>query len=523
MSAQPNQKKEYKRVSRDEVAKHNKPDDLWIIVDSYVYDLSDFIDVHPGGEAVLQQPDIAGQDATETFFGLHNVAILQRPGTQKMIVGQIEGEESEVRYPQAGELSQVPYAEPTWLLPKYKSPYYNESHRRLQREMRTLVDKYVTPEAQVREADGKRPDPKLVQMFGKLGLNAMRLGPGKHLHGRKLFADIKPEEFDYFHEMIITQELTRCGYRGFMDGFNGGMVIGLPPILNFGSDDLKKEIVEPVLAGEKFISLAITEAFAGSDVMGLKTYAKKTEDGEHYIVNGTKKWITNGHFADYFTTAVRTDEGFGVILIPRALGVETRQLHTSYSTSAGTAFVMFNNIKVPSRYLVGVDGMGIPIVLSNFNHERWVMCCGVSRGSRAVCEVLFKWMMQRKVFGKPLSNQAVVRQKLGFLFAQNEACQAYLENITYQMNNMDYKDQAKHLAGQIALMKAWMTRVSHEVADNGVQIMGGRGLTKTGLGAPIEMYNRTYKFDAILGGTEEIMADLGVRQAIRAFPKDARL
>lgn len=393
----------------------------------------------------------------------------------------------------------------------------------MQREMRKLVDEHVIPVSLAREVDGKRPDVELVKLFGKLGLNAMRMGPGAHLKGRKLFADIKPEEFDYFHEMIITQELTRCGQRGFMDGFNGGMVIGLPPILNFGSDDLKKEIVEPVFAGEKYIALAITEAFAGSDVMGLKTYAQRSEDGSHYIVNGTKKWITNGHFADYFTTAVRTEEGFGVIVIPRALGVETRQLHTSYSTTAGTAFVMFNNIKVPSRYLVGQDGLGIPIILSNFNHERWVMVCGTTRGARGIIEVLMKWINQRKVFGRPLTSQAVVRQKVAYLIAQVEALHAYLEHITYQMNQMSYKQQAKFLAGQIAFLKAYSTRVSHEVAENAIQIMGGRGLTRTGLGAPVEIYHRTYKFDAVLGGTEEVLADLGIRQALRFYPHDVRL
>ncbi|WFC95245.1 hypothetical protein MBRA1_001892 [Malassezia brasiliensis] len=514
-------KKELKRFSREEVAKHNKADDLWIIIDSYVYDLSDFVDAHPGGEAVLLSEEVAGQDATETFFGLHNMAVLQR--YEKMIIGQIEGEESEVHYPQPGELSKVPYAEPSWLVEPFASPYYNESHRRFQREMRKFTDIYVTPVAQRCELDGKRPDVELVKRMGENGLNAMRLGPGKHLKGRKLFADIKPEEFDYFHEMIITQELSRCGQRGFMDGLNGGMVIGLPPILNFGSDDLKEEIVEPVFRGEKFIALAVTEAFAGSDVMGLKTYAQKTEDGQHYIVNGTKKWITNGHFADYFTTAVRTDDGFGVIVIPRSLGVETRQLHTSYSTTAGTAFVMFNNIKVPARYLVGQDGMGIPIVLSNFNHERWVMVCGIARGTRGIVEVLLKWINQRKVFGRPLSSQAVVRQKIAFLIAQVEALHAYLEHITHQMNQMSYKQQAKFLAGQIAFLKAWSTRVSEQVADNAVQIMGGRGLTRTGLGAPVEMYHRTYKFDAILGGSEEILADLGLRQALRFFPKNVKL
>jgi alkylation response protein AidB-like acyl-CoA dehydrogenase len=114
---------------------------------------------------------------------------------------------------------------------------------------------------------------------------------------------------DYFHELVITQELVRMGARGFGDGLQGGMVIGLPPVMNFGSQKLKDEVIEPVLAGEKFICLAISEAFAGSDVMGLRTFAKKSEDGSHYIVNGTKKWITNGTFADYFTTAVKVSSG----------------------------------------------------------------------------------------------------------------------------------------------------------------------------------------------------------------------
>lgn len=417
----------------------------------------------------------------------------------------------------------MPYAEPAWLVPPFKSPYFTESHRHFQHEMRVFVEKYVTPDAVARENDGKRPSVELVRMMGANGINAMRLGPGKHLQGRKLFAGIKPEEYDYFHELIITQELSRCGQRGYMDALQGGMVIGLPPILNFGSDEIKKEVVEPVFAGEKYIALAVTEAFAGSDVFGVRTYARKSEDGSHYIVNGTKKWITNGNFADYFTTFCRTDEGYAVLLIPRELGVETRQIHTSYSTNAGTAFVQFNNVKVPSRYLIGPDGPGIMIVLSNFNHERWVMCCGAIRGARGIVEILLKWANQRKAFGRPLTAQAVVRQKIAYLIAQVEAAQHYLEFVTYQMCHMSYREQSKHLAGHVALLKAWATRVSHEVADNAVQIMGGRGLTKTGMGKAVEMYHRTYKFDAVLGGTEEILADLGIRQALRSYPRDVRM
>lgn len=514
-----------KQYTLDEVSKHNKEDDLWVVIDSYVYDLSDFIDAHPGGEAVLLSDDVAGQDVTETFFGLHPIEVLTRPQHKDMIIGRVQGQDSEIKYPTPGMLSKVPYAEPDHLVDPFKSPYYKESHRRLQKEVRKLVDEFIRPEMKLREADNKPPSKELFQKLGEPGieLQAMRLGPGPHLKGRKLLAGVKPEEFDYFHELVINQEISRVPYRGAMTGLGAGMVIGLPPVLNFGSDELKEMVVDPVFRGDKYIALAITEAFAGSDVMGLKTYAKISEDGSHYIVNGTKKWITNGNFADYFSTAVRTDDGFAMLLIPRSLGVKTRIIKTSYSSAAGTAFVMFNNIKVPSKYIIGQDGMGIPIVLSNFNHERWVMCCSAARSSRGICEVLMMWIHQRKVFGKPLTSQAVVRQKLAYLLAQVQAAQAYLEHITYQMCNMTYKEQSKHLAGQIALLKAWITRVEHEVADDSVQIMGGRGLTASGLGQSIEAFNRTYKFDAVLGGTEEVMADLGIRQAFRFMPKDQRI
>lgn len=201
-------------------------------------------------------------------------------------------------------------------------------------------------EAQICEETGNKPSDELFKKMGELNLLPMRLGPGKHLKGLKLFADIEPEEFDYFHELIITQELCRMGARGFGDALSGGMVIGLPPVLNFGSPQLKAEVVPPVLRGEKHICLAISEAFAGSDVAGMQCHAEKTPDGKHWIVNGTKKWITNGTFADYFTTGVKTGKGLSVLLIPRGPGVETKQIKTSYSSTAGTAFVTFDNVKV---------------------------------------------------------------------------------------------------------------------------------------------------------------------------------
>lgn len=168
------------------------------------------------------------------------------------------------------------------------------------------------------------------------------------------------------------------------------MVIGLPPVLNFGSNELKAKIVPDVLAGRKFISLAISEAFAGSDVTGVRTTAVKSADGTYWTINGTKKWITNGHFSDYFTVACKTEGGLTVFLVERGEGVATKPIKTSYSSAAGTAFVTFDDVKVPSENMLGPEDGGIFVVLSNFNHERWVICCTSARAQRMIVEECFK-------------------------------------------------------------------------------------------------------------------------------------
>jgi predicted heme/steroid binding protein len=137
-------------LTRDEVAKHNTEEDVWTIIDHKVYDLSDFIDAHPGGSVVLAQ--IAGTDSTEAFYNLHRHEVLQKYSS--LCLGEVEGEKSEVIDPQPGDLSTVPYAEPLWLKPESASPYYKDSHRRLQKAMRKFVDVHVTPEAREKEDDG---------------------------------------------------------------------------------------------------------------------------------------------------------------------------------------------------------------------------------------------------------------------------------------------------------------------------------------------------------------------------------
>lgn len=138
-------------LTRAEIAKHNTEDSLWCIIDHQVYDLTDFVDAHPGGAVVLAQ--VAGQDATSDFYNLHRQEVLEKYRDQ-LCIGVVEGEKPEVIVPVPGALSPVPYAEPLWLRPQFKSPYYKETHRRLQKAIREFTDKYVTPEAQEKEQDG---------------------------------------------------------------------------------------------------------------------------------------------------------------------------------------------------------------------------------------------------------------------------------------------------------------------------------------------------------------------------------
>jgi alkylation response protein AidB-like acyl-CoA dehydrogenase len=231
-----------------------------------------------------------------------------------------------------GDLSTVPYAEPLWLRAPFKSPYFKESHRALQKKVREFVDTYVTPEAQEKEKDGSYISQKLIDKMAEHDLLAMRLGPGKYLHGKNLLGVVKGEEFDYLHDMVQAQEFVRANARGFQDGNMAGMMISLTAVMQWmGNEQLKQRLAEEVLSGKKKMCLAITEAFAGSDVAGLRTTATKTPDGKHYIVRGTKKWIT-----------------------------------TSYSTTAGTAFVEFNDVKVPVENLLGKEDNGFTVISTSY-------------------------------------------------------------------------------------------------------------------------------------------------------------
>lgn len=498
--------------------------------------MTKFLKVHPGGRGVILP--FAGKDATEPFFALHKVDVLEK-FNEKLLKGTLAGGAS--RYskkqkppkedmPEAEYISDVPFAEPSWIRGGgWTSPYHNESHRAFRDGVRALIHQHITPTMAEDEESGTVPSKEIYQAMGRGGLLASRIGTAcmrmvKEIPDIRLPAGLAADKFDYFHEQIAHEEMGYCGYPGFIDGLGAGFCIGLPPILHFAKPAIRNKVVPEVLRGDKRVCLAISEPGAGSDVAGIATFCKKTPDGRHYIINGIKKWITNGTFADYFVTAAQgPGKGISLILVERSEGLATKPIKTSYSPAAGTALVMYDDVMVPVENLLGEENQGFKCVMANFNHERWFICCQFLAASRLIIKDCMLWCNQRKVFGKPLIQQPVIRNKLARMVGAVESSYAWLESITHQMNTMSYKEQNLRLGGPIALLKFQTTRSATLVSDEACQIFGGRSITKTGLGGNVERFQRTFKFGAILGGSEEIMADLGIRQAFKDMPAHARL
>lgn len=333
-----------------------------------------------------------------------------------------------------------------------------------------------------------------------------------------------PEGFDYFHEYIAIDETSRCGSGGVLWGLTGGLSIGLPPVLNFGSQYLKDKCARSCLTGEKRICLAITEPYAGSDVANIRCSAVKDPSGQFYTVNGEKKWITNGVTADFFTVAVRTGGkgmgGISLLLIEKEMaGVETKQMQCSGMWSSGTTFITFSDVKVPVANLIGEENKGFMYIMNNFNHERWALCVQSNRFARVCLEESVKYAMRRKTFGKRLIDHPVIRWKMAEMARMVDATQSMLENVTYQMKLMGKKEAHVKLGGDIALLKVQCSKTMEYCAREAAQIFGGNSYIRGGVGEKVERLYREVRGYAIPGGSEEVLLDLGVRQAVKQYER----
>ena len=291
----------------------------------------------------------------------------------------------------------VPLGDPAWYQ-GLNTPFYKPTHAAWRKYVRDYCEEVLEPvlddwEQCAVKGNLEKCHEYMHQTYsegGKRGILACAVGKP----WPKDYTDCKaPDDYDNFHELIVIDETTRIS-GGISWAVMGGLSIGLPPVVNFGipgDKALQTRCIKECLSGEKVICLCITEASAGSDVAALACRAD--DAGDHFVVNGEKKWITNGIYADYFTVIVQTgspgsrQKGLSMLLMERSMpGIETRKMDCTGMWSSGTTFITFDNVKVPKTNIIGKLNNGFMQAMYNFNHERWMFLVQANRGARVCVE-----------------------------------------------------------------------------------------------------------------------------------------
>ncbi len=376
-----------------------------------------------------------------------------------------------------------------------RSPFYNETHDAVAASVRRFVEREVAPNIDRWEAEGELPR-SLHLAAAQAGI--LGLGYPEEFGG---FSD----GFDMFHGLTQTEELCRVGAGGLSASLMTHS-IGLPPILATGSAELKSRIAPGVLAGTTLIALGITEPSGGSDVANLKTRAMAK--GDHYVVNGSKTFITTGMRADYLTTAVRTGGagagGVSLLLIPMdAPGVSRTRLDKMGWRCSDTATIHFEDVVVPKENLIGPENTGFIGIMRNFNRERLGMAMGCCGFARVCLDEAVDWAQQRETFGKALVKHQSIRIKLADMARQIDATQAWVDLCAWQVQN------SCEQPADFALLKVQATQMLEQVARDAAQVLGGASYIT---GSKIERIYREVRVNAIGGGSEEIMLDLAGRR-----------
>lgn len=373
-------------------------------------------------------------------------------------------------------------------------PYYSEEHEIYRRTIRDFVAAEITPYVTEWDEAGEFPR-DLYRTAGELGLfgigyDAEYGGLGHH---------------DPILLCILSEEVARCGAGGVGAGLFSNY-IGGPPIQRAGSDRVKTEILPRMLSGELILALAITEPGGGSDVANLRTTAVR--DGDTYVINGQKTFITSGVRADYVTAAVRTGgpgaAGVSLLVVPATTpGFSATPLDKMGWWSSDTATLYFDDCIVPAEYLLGVENTGFQVIMENFNYERLFMIAGMVGGARVCFDEALAWARERETFGARLADHQVIRHKLVEMDRTINATRAWMEQLAWRVG------QGEEPVAELAECKVQASLMLEFCAREAAQILGGASFIR---GNPIERIYREVRVNAIGGGSEEIMRDLAARQ-----------
>jgi len=368
--------------------------------------------------------------------------------------------------------------------------YFNKEHNQLRMAARDLIKKEVLPHIDDWEEAGEFPV-DMYRLFGELGF----LGVGF------------PEEIggtggDVFDVVLMNEEIMRSGSGGFAAGI-GSLNIALPPIVKKGTAEQKERFVRPVFEGRKIAALGITEPGGGSDVASIQTTAEK--EGDHYIVNGAKTFITSGVRADQLTCAVRTGGpgagGISFLVIEKdtkGYSVGNKLKKTGWWAS-DTAEIFFDNCPVPVENLIGEENQGFYTIMENFQMERLQLSVMAYMTAQMALDEATRYAKERQAFGKALNGYQVTRHKLVDMATLTEVAREFTLRVASKINQG--VDQIK----EISMAKNFACSVSDKVTYDAVQLFGGYGYMR---GYLVERLYRDNRILSIGGGTTEIMKEI---------------
>jgi alkylation response protein AidB-like acyl-CoA dehydrogenase/putative sterol carrier protein len=375
--------------------------------------------------------------------------------------------------------------------------YFSEEHDLFRQSVQQFINAEIKPHVKEWEDAQKIPRELFVKMGtqGFLGINFPEAYGGT--------------DNDFWYTVAYLEELNKTGFAGISAAVSVHQYMATNHIASAGSDDLKRKYIPKAIAGEWIGSIAITEPGGGSDVANMRTTAIK--DGDHYVINGNKTFITNGVYGNFVTVACKTDPSAGaagislIVVDAGTPGYTANKLDKMGWHSSDTAELFFDNVRVPVSQLVGREGQGFFYIMESFQLERLVAAImAIAAAEDMVAETL-KYMHERAAFGKPLAKFQVLRHKLVDLITEIEVTKQFVYHCCWkQANNIFAVKECS-----MAKMKA--SELCKTASDECLQIFGGYGYMS---GYPIERAYRDARIGTIVAGTTEIMKEIIAKTVI---------
>ena len=371
--------------------------------------------------------------------------------------------------------------------------YFTKEHEQIRKSIRNFVKKEINPYVDEWEEAGTTPLHDLFKKMGDLGFLGIRYDPKWGGEG-----------LDYWAELVFLEEIANIDCGGIPMAIAVQSNMATPAIDQFGSDYLKETYLKPAIQGDMVAAIAVTEPDAGSDVAALKTTAVK--EGDYYVLNGSKTFITNGTQADFLTLLARTSDepgfhSFGLFVVPTDLpGFNiSKKLDKLGMRSSDTAELFFDNMKIPAQNIIGQEGEGFIYQMQQFQHERFAtlpLCYGLL--SNAI-DLTVEYLKKRIVFGKPLIKKQVLQHRLVEWLAEIEA----LKQLSYHIVRM--KEAGMDTTKEISMGKLLAGKLAAKVSGGCLQMFGGAGFMNE---MKISRVFRDAKLTAIGGGADEVMCHI---------------